>query len=85
MNNAIIKMRCEMFSSRYSSTVYDFYDENQDWWHENCANENDLYDRDGFDMYGYDNDGFDRAGNTEDYYRDQEWFDENFSEDEWRD
>lgn len=74
-----------MSSENYSPTVYDLYDENQNWWHENCINENDQYDQNGYDCYGYDENGVDRAGKNEGYYLEQEWFDENFSEDEWRD
>ena len=53
---------------KYSPTIIDFYDENQNWFRDNCENENDIYDIDGYDSYGYDEDGQDRDGHTKNYY-----------------
>jgi hypothetical protein len=57
-----------MSVGKYSPTVIDFYDENQNWFRDNCENENDIYDIDGYDSYGYDENGQDRDDHDENYY-----------------
>jgi len=52
----------------YSPTVSNLYEENENWFRENCKNEEDIYDIEGYDSYGYDDDGFDRSGHDKDYY-----------------
>jgi hypothetical protein len=37
----------------------------QDWWEKHRLNDDDWYDRDGYDRYGYNAEEVDRAGYTE--------------------
>ena len=64
-----------MSFAKYSPTVWDRYQADQKWFKKNCADPNDLYDKDGYDSYGYDRNGRDRAGRTEWDYESTEYAD----------
>ena len=53
---------------KYSQTVSEAYRADQEWFVKNCHEENDIYDKDGYDSYGYNENNIDRAGNPESHY-----------------